>query len=187
MSDKSRRENDDSFTRLLAAARQKAAPVEMWEPEHCGKIDIEIRRDGSWWHEGGRITRLPLVKLFASVLRKDEDGKHYLVTPVEKMEIRVEAAPFLAVEMDRAGEGRDQILQFRTAVGDRVTAGPDHPIRVEIDPETGEPTPFVHVRGRLEALINRPVFYQLAELAEARDGRMGVMSGGEFFDLGPAA
>lgn len=185
MTDQSRRENDDSFTRLLAAARQKAAPVDKWEPEHCGTIDIEIRRDGSWWHEGGIITRQPLVKLFASVLRKDQDGKHYLVTPAEKMEIRVETAPFIAVEMDMAGAGEDRILQFRTNVGDRVTAGAEHPIRVEIDPETGEPTPFLHVRGRLETLINRPVFYQLADLAEAKDGRMGVKSGGEWFDFGP--
>jgi len=186
MSDKSRRENDDSFRRLIAAARQRAAPVERWEPEACGRIDIEIRRDGTWWHAGARIAREPLVRLFASVLRRDADGRHYLVTPVEKMEIRVETAPFLAVELDAAGQGEAQLLQFATNVGDRVTAGPDHPIRVEIDARTGEPTPFVHVRGRLEALMSRPVFYDLAERAVRRGDRMGVYSDGAFFDLGPA-
>lgn len=186
MAMQSRRQNDESLSRILATAKQKAAPVEMWEPEHCGEIDIVIRRDGSWWHEGGRIARPELVKLFASVLRRDADGVHYLVTPVEKLAVTVEAAPFLAVTMERAREGEDQTLAFTTNVGDVVVAGEDHPVRVEIDAETGAPTPLLHVRGRLEALINRSVFYELAELAVRRGDEMGVWSGGQFFALGPA-
>lgn len=182
----SRRQNDESLRRILATAKQKAAPVEMWEPERCGEIDIVIARDGSWRHEGSAIARPALVKLFASVLRKDGDGVHYLVTPAEKLAVTVETAPFLAVTMERAGDGEDQTLAFATNVGDVVVAGEEHPIRVEIDADTGEPTPLLHVRGRLEALIHRSVFYELAEIAVRRGDEMGVWSGGAFFTLGPA-
>jgi len=179
--------SDDLFTRLIKSAEQRAAPVELWEPEHCGEIDIEILADGRWRHEGAFISRDKLVRLFASVLRRDADGAYYLVTPVEKMRIRVERAPFVATELTVAGEGADQILSFTTNVGDRVIAGPDHPIRVETKPLSGEPAPFVHVRGRLEAALSRPVYYQLAELTEPAGGRMIVRSQGAAFDLGPAA
>jgi len=174
---------------VIAAAKQAPGrglpPVHLWNPAHCGEIDIVIKKDGSWIHEGGRIGREALVRLFSTVLRKDEDGI-YLVTPVEKMKITVEDAPFVAVRVDRDGEA----LRFLTNVGDEVVAGPDNAIRVETDAD-GEPRPYLHVRRGLEALISRPVFYELVEMAQARDTpqgpRLGVGSGGAWFDLGPAA
>nr|WP_291843270.1 DUF1285 domain-containing protein [Maricaulis sp.] len=147
-------------------------------------MDLVIRRDGSWWHEGARITREPLIRLFATILRKDDDGVHYLVTPVEKIAIKVEVAPFLAVRVDAVGEGREQSLVFHTNMDELVEARADHPISVSLDPQTGEPTPLVHVRGQLQALMTRPVFYELAGLAVEHDGATGVWSGGEFFALG---
>lgn len=165
-------------------------PVERWEPDYCGEMDMVIRRDGSWWHEGARIGREKLIRLFARILRKDADGETYLVTPVEKIRIKVEAAPFLAVRVDAQGEGKDQRLAFLTNMDDAVVAGPEHPIRVEIGPD-GEPDPYVHIRGRLEALITRAAFYDLVEHAvpgEDDTGApvMGVWSRGVFFPLGPA-
>ncbi|MCW5725018.1 MAG: DUF1285 domain-containing protein [Maricaulaceae bacterium] len=174
---------------LLAAAEAAGdglPPVEKWNPQHCGVMDIAIRRDGSWWHEGRRITRRRLVKLFSRILRKEDDGLHYLVTPVEKVAVKVECAPFIAVRVDRAGEGRAQQLVFTTNLDDLTIAGPDRPIRVETDPQTGEPAPFVRVRAALDALIARPAFYELVEMAEERDGVLGVWSSGVFFELGPA-
>jgi uncharacterized protein len=176
----------DPLQSLLQAAREAGdglPPVDRWEPDYCGEMDMVIRRDGSWWHEGTRITRDRLVRLFSTILRKDDDGIHYLVTPVEKIGIKVEVAPFLATRVDRVGEGRDQSLVFTTNVGDLAEAGPDHPIRVQIDPDTGEPTPLVRVRGRLDALLTRPVFYELVEMADEHEGVMGVWSGGVFFAL----
>lgn len=176
----------------IAAAASKAAaeagprplpPVHLWNPTHCGEIDIRIRRDGLWMHEGSPIGREPLVRLFASVLRKDPDGFH-LVTPVEKMKITVEDAPFVAVRVDRTGED----LRFITNVGDAVIAGPDHPLRVETDPETGEPAPYLHVRAGLEARLRRPVFYELVDMAEERatpsGPQLAVRSLGVWFNLG---
>ncbi len=157
-------------------------PVHLWHPEHCGEIDIRIRRDGLWFHEGTPIGREALVRLFSTVLRLDPDGYH-LVTPVEKLKIAVEDAPFMAVRVDRDGE----ILRFLTNVGDAVEAGPDNRLRVTTDPETGEPAPYLHVRRGLEARLTRPVFYELVEMAEERMGRMGVTSHGEWFDLGSVA
>jgi len=158
-------------------------PVHLWNPTYVGEIDIVIRKDGSWVHEGGVIGREALVRLFSTILRKDPDGV-YLVTPAEKLRITVEDAPFLAVRVDRDGGA----LTFITNVGDEVEAGPDHPIRVDIDP-AGEPRPYVHVRGGLEALIARPVFYELVELAEERvtpnGSELGVSSNGAWFPLGP--
>lgn len=152
----------------------------MWNPPHCGEIDIRIRKDGVWLHEGTPIGREALVRLFSTVLRLDPDGYH-LVTPVEKMKIVVEDAPFIATRVDRRGEA----LVFQTNVGDTVEAGPETPIRVETDPKTGEPRPYVHVRRGLEALIARPVFYELADMAVARDGVWGVDSNGAFFPIAP--
>lgn len=157
-------------------------PVHLWNPEHCGQIDIVIRRDGSWQHEGVAIRREPLVRLFSTVLRKDPDGFH-LVTPVEKLKITVEDAPFIAVSVTRVGGA----LRFSTNVGDEVEAGPEHPLRVETDPVSGEPAPYVEVRRGLEARLSRPVFYELVEMSETRGAVVGVTSNGAWFPLGPAS
>lgn len=180
------RSRPDGMQSLIDAARKVGdglPPVERWHPEYCGEMDMVIRRDGSWWHEGTRIGREALVRLFARILRKDEDGETYLVTPVEKIRIEVEAAPFLAVRLDVAGEGKARKLIFTTNMDESVIAGPDHPLRMDFNAD-GEPEPFVHVRGRLEALLTRPCFYELAALAEpGPDGMMGVWSEGVFFAL----
>lgn len=169
----------------LADTSDDRRPVDRWNPDYCGEMDLVIKADGSWWHEGSRITRKGLVELFASVLRKDEDGRTYLVTPVEKLGIQVERAPFIAIRVDAKDEGESQRLFFKTNLDETVEAGPDNPIRVETHPETMEPDPYVLVRGRLEAAINRPVFYELVELAVEKDGVLGVWAGGAFFPLGP--
>ena len=173
---------------VIAAAKQAPGrglpPVHLWNPVHCGEIDIVIKRDGLWFHEGTPIGREALVRLFSTVLRKDPEG-YVLVTPVEKLAITVEDAPFVAVRVDRIGEA----LTFLTNVGDVVEAGADNPIRVEMNDVTGEPRPYVHVRRGLEALIARPVFYELAEMATLRDTpqgpMMGVSSNGAWFAIGP--
>ena len=169
----------------------KLPPVHLWNPERSADINMEIRADGSWWHEGDPINRERLVKLFSRILRKDGDGSVWLVTPYEKVIVHVADAPFLAVRVERAGEaGPQQTLAFVTNLGDVTLAGPDAPLRVETDPETGEPSPYVLVRGQLEAKLARPVFYELANMAEpAPDGSdmLGVWSQGVFFPLGPAA
>ena len=169
----------------------KLPPVHLWNPERSADINMEIRADGSWWHEGDPINRERLVKLFSRILRTDEDGSVWLVTPYEKVIVHVADAPFLAVRVERAGEaGPQQTLAFVTNLGDVTLAGPDAPLRVETDPETGEPSPYVLVRGQLEAKLARPVFYELANMAEpAPDGSdmLGVWSQGVFFPLGPAA
>ena len=178
-----------SLDGVVAAARQAPGrglpPVHLWNPDHCGEIDIVIRRDGRWFHEGSPIARAPLVRLFSTVLRKDPDGFH-LVTPVEKLRITVEDAPFVAVQVDVEGAGADQRLVFETNVGDLTAAGPDHPLRVEVSAD-GEPRPYVHVRAGLEALIARAVFYELVGLAQEREGELGVWSHGAWFALGPPA
>lgn len=151
---------------------------------------MRIARDGSWYHQGSRIGRKGLVKLFSTVLRRDDDGVYWLQTPVERARIEVEDAPFTAVECSNRGAGRAQILRLRTNLDDWVEVDGEHPIRVEIDGETGEPRPYLTVRDRLEALILRPVYYQLVELAveeadETGSARgLGVWSKGEFFALG---
>ena len=154
-------------------------PVHLWHPEHCGEIDIVIRADGVWVHEGSPIGRKELVRLFSTVLRKDPDGYH-LVTPVEKLKIQVEDLPFRAVAMRRDRED----LVFTTDVGDETTASEADPVVVETDPATGEPAPRIHVRRDLWARIARPVFYELVEMAEEVDGRLVVRSGGWAFSLG---
>jgi len=170
-----------------AAAGRKLPPVEKWHPAHCGEIDIRIARDGTWFHHGTPIGRKEIVRLFSTILRRDPDGFH-LVTPAEKMRIRVDDAPFTAVLLRRAGEGRDQALTFITNVGDEAVGGPENPIRVETNPVTGEPGPYVHVRRGLEARISRNVFYELAELAVPIEpgvpGMLGVWSGGSLFPIG---
>jgi hypothetical protein len=161
-------------------------PVHLWEPDYCGDIGMKIARDGQWYYANSPIGRKKLVRLFSTILRHDEDGEHYLVTPVEKIRIEVEDAPFIATLMTMTGEGRAQILRFETNVGDFTEAGPDHPMRFEINAETGEPSPYVHVRARLEGLIARPVFYDLVELAEVHEGQFGVWSHGVFFAISSA-
>ncbi|MEM1086713.1 MAG: DUF1285 domain-containing protein [Pseudomonadota bacterium] len=169
----------------------KLPPVHLWNPDRSADIQMEIRRDGSWWHEGDPIKRERLVKLFSRILRRDEDGSFWLVTPYEKVVVHVEDAPFMAVRVDRSGEpGPQQTLVFKTNLGDVTLAGPDAAIRVETDPATLEPTPYVLVRGRLEAKLTRAVFYELADMAVAHEGSagmLGVWSQGVFFELGPAA
>ena len=166
-------------------------PVHLWQPQRSTDIQMQIRADGSWWHEGSRIKRERLVKLFSRILRKDPDGQVYLVTPYEKVVVDVEDAPFVAVRVDRVGApGRGQGLAFTTNLGDVALAGPELPIRVATDPGTLEPSPYVMVRDGLEAKLSRPVFYELADMAEAYEGsaeQLGVWSQGQFFELGPAA
>ncbi|BCD87546.1 hypothetical protein PSm6_39530 [Pseudomonas solani] len=162
-------------------------PVHLWNPDFCGDIDMRIARDGTWFYLGTPIGRKPMVKLFSTIIRRDGDD-YFLVTPVEKVGITVDDAPFVAVSVEVSGEGEEQVLRFVTNVEDEVEAGAEHPIRVETDPVTQEPAPYVHVRTNLEALIHRNVFYQLVELAVVReiDGRnwLGVWSGGQFFPIG---
>lgn len=160
-----------------------ARPVERWQPSHVGEIDMRIARDGSWHYLGSPIPRPALVRLFAGILRRDPDG-YCLVTPAEKQRIRVDDAPFVAVELRISGSGTGARLSFRTNVDDVVVADADHPIRVAVDAATGEPSPYVLVRRGLEALIARPVYYELADLAVERDGVAGVWSSGVFFPIG---
>lgn len=152
------------------------------------RYDIRIARDGTWFHEGDPIRRIELVKLFASVLRRDDAGDYWLVTPAERGRILVEDVPFQAVEMTARGEGEDQILSFRTNVDDWVEAGPDHPIRVIEHPATGEPSPYIEIRQGLEARIARSVFYEMVERSVPkgpdREASIGVWSRRVFFALG---
>ena len=159
-------DNPNTLQDILKAIQdKKLPPVHLWNPDFCGDIDMRIARDGTWFYMGTPIGRLAMVKLFSTVIRLDDDGKYYLVTPVEKLGIKVDDAPFLAVEMVRVGEGADQVLSFRTQTDDWVVADNEHPIRVSFDPDTMEPSPYILVRDNLEALINRPLFYDLVELA----------------------
>ncbi|HEY3911975.1 MAG TPA: DUF1285 domain-containing protein [Stellaceae bacterium] len=156
-------------------------------PLDRGDLDIRIARDGSWHYRGSPITRLPLVKLFASVLRRDGDGSYWLVTPAERGRVAVEDVPFLAVALTIADSGRAQQLIFRTNLDEIVTAGPDHPLRVETA-ANGEPAPYILVRDGLEARLTRPVFYELVDLGAeepiAGAAQFGVWSSGVFFRLG---
>ena len=174
---------------LVAALKsRKLPPVHSWNPAHCGPSDMRIARDGTWSYRGSPIGRMPMVRLFSTVLRRDPDDIYYLVTPVEKLTIEVDDVPFLALEMLVEGSGREQQLSFRTNVDDAVLADAAHPIRVVEDPASGEPSPYVLVRDRLEARIVRAVFYDLVELGcdalVAGQTQFGVWSGGVFFPLG---
>jgi uncharacterized protein len=179
----------------LAAAAQGAArrgppPVHLWNPPFCGDLDMRIARDGTWFYLGTPIGRKPLVMLFSSILKREGD-RYFLVTPVEKVGITVDDAPFVAVDFIAEGTGQGRAITFITHVDDTVTAGPDHPIRVTRDPATGEPAPYVHVRAGLEALIDRKSFYRLVELGtdETVDGvpHFGIWSAGAFFPFIPAS
>jgi uncharacterized protein len=175
---------------LKAEAGRGRPPVETWDPPYCGDIGLAIGADGVWHYRGSPIRRPALVKLFASVLRKDADGRHYLVTPAEKVDVAVKDAPFLAVEMEVRGEGGAQELIFRTNVDDIVTASPRHPLRFELEAGSDGLKPYLAVRGRLEALLTRAIVWDLAQLATAAaetGAPLGLWSGGAFFALPSAA
>ena len=180
----------DNLERALGQSKGKGGNVfgPGSGPQMCGDIDMRILRDGTWLYMGSPIGRKPLVGLFASVLRRDESGDFWLVTPAEMCRITVDDAPFTAVEMTATGTGEGQKLEFRTNVDEKVTAGPENPIRVAVDSATGEPAPYILVRDGLEALIARAVFYDLVDLAERREtvdgASFGVWSDGMFFVIG---
>jgi len=176
--------------RAATAKGNGPAPVHLWNPPFCGDLDMRIARDGTWWYLGTPMGRKELVRLFSSILRKDGDD-YFLVTPVEKVGIVVDDAPFVAVDFEISGAGRDQVLTFETNVGEFAGAGSDHPIRVIRDQETGEPSPYVLIRTNLEALIDRKSFYRLVEVGnhEPYEGEswFGLRSGGVFFPVIPSA
>jgi hypothetical protein len=166
------------------AEERKLPPVEQWNPTHCGHSAMRIARDGTWFHEGTPIGRPAMVRLFSTILRREPDGSHVLVTPVEKLEIEVEDAAFVAVEVKAEGEGPGATLAFRLNTGDVIVAGPDHPLDFRHGDERSGPHPYLAVRGGLEALVARPVYYELAELALASEGLpLGVWSAGQFFPV----
>jgi hypothetical protein len=168
-----------------AAKTRGLPPLEKWNPPFCGDLDMHIKRDGTWFYEGTPIGRPELVKLFSTILWREGD-KYFLVTPVEKVGITVEDAPFVAVDFEVEGEGVAQKLSFISNVGDAAVAGPSNPIRVERDPETGEPAPYVLIRRNLEALIDRKSFYRLVELGVHHEGWFGLWSQGAFFGIIPS-
>jgi len=174
-----------SLAEIVALAEgRKLPPVERWNPEHCGHSFMRIARDGAWFHEGSPIGRPAMVRLFSTILRREPDGRFVLVTPVEKLDIDVEDAPFIAVEVASEGSGPERILAFRLNIGDLVVAGPDHPLRLESG--EGGARPYLAVRPGLDARIARPVFYELAELALAEGEKpAGLWSSGAFFPLEP--
>lgn len=186
--------NPNNLAKLIAGERDAepgVAPKWDFDPEIRDDFGIRIARDGTWYYHDSPIRRIALCKLFSTVMRRDDAGNYFLVTPVEQGRIEVEDAPFTAVEVVVEGTGRNQKVTFRTNLDHTVTAGPDHPVRVSEDAESGEPSPYVLVRDRLEALILRPQFYQLVDCAEERqEGRetvLGIWSLGMFFPLGRAA
>ena len=186
-----------SLTELLSAqSGDTLPPVDNWNPPYCGDIGMAIKSDGTWFYQGSPIGRKPLVRLFSRVLRRDPDGRHYLVTPVEKIDVTVDDAPFLAVEMQIQHSGRDQTLLFRTNVDDIVICGPDHPLRFVEEPASGGLKPYILVRGRLQALVTRALYYDIVELAIQNDAApsnaalantdgetLGIWSAGRFFPL----
>jgi len=175
---------------VKSAGAKGPPPLHLWNPPFCGDLDMRIAADGTWFYLKTPIGRHALVKLFASVLWREGD-KYFLKTPVEKVGITVDDAPFTAVEMKAEGEGATRVLNFRTNVDDWVAAGPDHALRFEPEEETGGLKPYLHVRRDLWALVSRALFYDLVELGEERDvdGRrmFGVVSGGEFFAMAEAS
>lgn len=161
------------------AEEKRLPPVEKWHPTHCGDSQMRIARDGTWYHEGSPIGRQAMVRLFSTILRREPDGGFVLVTPAEKLDIQVEDAPFVAVELKSEGEGQARRLAFRLNTGDVIVAGPGHKLRFAPGPH-----PYVEVRGGLDALVARPVYYELAEIALAEGGApAGVWSESVFFPL----
>ena len=175
-----------SLTEIARLAEEKKLPpVEKWNPGHCGDSGMRIARDGTWFHEGSPIGRSAMVRLFSTILRREPGGGFVLVTPVEKLDIEVEDAPFVAIELKSEGKGQGRSLAFRLNTGDLVVAGPEHPLRIEQGDEG--PHPYLTVRPGLDALVARPVYYELANIALAEEaGPPGLWSGGAFFPLDAA-
>jgi uncharacterized protein len=167
------------------ADSQKLPPVHLWNPPFCGDIDMRIAGDGTWFYMNSPIGRKPLYTLFSRVLRRDDDGKYYLVTPVEKCGITVDDAPFAAIRMAVEGKGVAQRIFFETNVDDQVCVGDKHPLRFADEVGTGGLKPYVLVRANLEALVARSLFYDLVSLGIERDGWFGVWSSGTFFPMKP--
>lgn len=166
------------------AEERKLPPVEQWNPDHCGHSGMRITRDGIWFHEESPIGRTAMVRLFSTILRREKDGSFVLVTPAEKLDIDVEDAPFVAVELKTEQEGQDRSIAFRLNTGDLVVAGPDHPLRFEQRPDG--PHPYVEVRSCLDALVARPVYYELANIALSEGAApLGLWSNGVFFPMDP--
>ena len=178
-------EGIEASVKAAAPENKGLPPVHLWNPPFCGDLDMRIARDGTWFYQGTPINRPGLVRLFSTILKREGDD-YFLVTPVEKVGITVEDAPFVAVDFEPAGEGQSQQLTFETNVADFTTASADAPIRVVRDAETGEPSPYVMVRAGLEALIDRKSFYRLVDLGAHHDGWFGLWSGGEFFRVIPS-
>ena len=165
-----------------ALAEKRLPPVEQWHPTHCGDSDMRIARDGTWYHQGSPIGRAEMVRLFSTILRREEDGGYVLVTPGEKLDIAVEDAPFIAIEVKSEGEGSARTLAFRLNTGDLVIASPGNALRFEARDDG--PHPYLHVRGGMDALVARPVYYELANLALSEDADPpGLWSGGIFFPM----
>lgn len=173
---------EDAVQRMLDQIEPGGKPpLDQWHPQLSGVIDIRIDPDGRWFHEGGEITRFELVKLFASILRYEDDNGFVLVTPVEKWKIQVEDAPFIAVAMARREHAGQQQLVFATNVGDEVLAGPDHPLTMQS--RGGSRAPYLAMGNGLTAKLSRPVYYELAAIVDESDGETGVWSAGAFFTL----
>lgn len=181
---------DSIASAVRRAAPRGLPPVEKWDPPFCGDLDMRIARDGTWFYLGTPIGRKPLVKLFSSILKKEGDD-YFLVTPVEKVGITVEDAPFVAVDFTVEGTGQNAKITFTTHVGDEATAGPQHTIRVIRDPKTGEPSPYVNIRRNLDALIDRKSFYRLVDIGVAHrveeEDWFGIWSDGIFFPFIPVS
>lgn len=188
MSEKSHLSIERLIESIPDARERSYPPVENWNPDHVGSIDIRIAADGTWYHDGDPIRRPALVKLFSTVLRQDADGKHYLVTPVERLAIKVDVAPLFVSDMFLEDPGPNQVVTFKTHTEDVARLDSDHPLSVTIDPQTAEPTPLVLMRGRLKGLLSRSVFYDLVDLAEEHDlegcAVQGIMSAGTFHIIG---
>jgi len=178
-------ESSDSALESLRSALSQPSlpPVHQWHPAETREIDMRIARNGDWFYNGSIIPRKRMVKLFSTVLRVDDDGHTYLVTPHERLRIQVDDAPFTAILLQKKGVGKKAGLVFTTNIGDEVLCGKSNPITVEYKKPNGEPSPYVHVRDNLRALLSRSVFIELAELAESLDGVLGVYSDGHFMPL----
>lgn len=173
---------DGILASIEATKSRDLPPVHLWNPPFCGDIDMRIARDGTWFYQGSPIRRERMVRLFSSILKR-EGEEFFLVTPVEKVGIKVDLAPFIALDFEIVGDGAARKLIFETHVGDHFAAGPANALRVETDPETQTPLPLVHVRGGLDALIDRKSFYRIFDLCVEHAGKFGVWSDGVFFEL----
>ena len=169
---------------IKATKTRDLPPVHLWNPPFCGDLDMRIARDGTWFYEGTPIGRPALVKMFSSILKRENEN-YFLVTPVEKVGIVVDDAPFLAIDFTSEDTGLDQVLTFTTQTDDVAVASTENPIRIERDSETGEPSPYILIRGNLEALIDRKSFYRLVDLGTHHEGWFGIWSDGIFFRIIP--